>query len=105
MKGHCVAVGVVLGALMTLSACGDDETKSDGASVEKTCEVMATMEGEDDITVENLDKLLAVAPAEISEHVSLVRDEVAANGAAAYDNPEVVEAFEAVGAFEQSNCA
>lgn len=105
MKVKVAAMGLVLAGCVGLLACGDDDSEADENAAEATCEIMATIEGPDDITLQKLDDLLAVAPPEIESELQLIRDEVGSNGAGAYENPEVGAAFEEVGGFEERTCS
>lgn len=93
------ATAVIVSSLL-LSGCADDG----GDDLAATCEQMATIEGPEDITVERLDALLAVAPDAIATDIQLVRDRLAAEGEAAYDDDDVGAAFERIGGFEDQEC-
>jgi hypothetical protein len=102
-----VGVGAVLLAGGVLGACSDDEDSSAG-DVEATCALLADITSGEDITDETLgqlDDIIEVAPEEVAASVTTVRDAFAEDGEAAFDDPEVGEAFEAVGAFESKECA
>lgn len=93
------AAAAALAGSVLLGACGDG-----GGDLVATCERMAAIEGPDDITVERLDDLLAVAPEEVEDDIRLVRDRLAADGEAAFEAEEVGAAFERIGAFEEREC-
>lgn len=97
------AVTLTGAAALTLAGCGDDEEVG-GDDLEATCEMMSTMEGPDDITVERLDELLQVAPDQLEVDVRMIRDRLAEVGEAAYEDEEVGSAFERVGTFEEEAC-
>lgn len=82
---------------------------SDGADASASGDLVATCDlldgGEDDITVEGLDRLIAVAPDGVVASIRTVRDRLAAVGPAALDEPAVGAAFESVGAFEAAECS
>lgn len=88
---------------MVLGACGDEDDAG-GEDLAATCELMDTIEGPDDVTVEKLDELLEVAPDRIEDDVRLVRDRLDAVGEDAYEEEEVGAAFERVGSFEEAEC-
>lgn len=97
-----MAVLAVVGGLV-LGACGDDDDSGE-ADLAATCELMSTIEGPEDITVEKLDELLDVAPDKIEDDVRLIRDRLDEVGEAAYEEEEVGAAFERVGTFEEQEC-
>ena len=97
------AVLVIVGGSL-VAACGDDDNGGE-SSVAATCKIMATIEGGEDLDTAKLDELLAVAPSSIADDVRLVRDALAKDGLAAYDDPAVVEAIGTVGEFEEASCS
>jgi hypothetical protein len=98
-SGSIGAVVVLVVAL--LGACGDDD---DGEDLAGSCDLMADIAGPEDVSVEKLDDLLAIAPNEIEDDVRLIRDQVDADGETAFENEEVGVAFERVGSFEADEC-
>jgi len=103
--GPLPGVGLIVAGLAVFAVSMgvfDDGPDSSG-DVVATCELLEG--GENSITVESLDRLIAVAPADVAASVRTVRDRFAAVGEAAFDEPAVGAAFEAVGAFEAQECS
>ena len=96
-----IAAGLVLVAV-SLGVFSDGAQSSKAGDLAAFCELLDG--GEDNISVEQLDRIVAVAPATVAESVRTVRDRFAEVGEAAFDEPEVVAAFERVGAFEGEKC-
>lgn len=96
-----IVAGLVLVAV-SMGVVSDDAGNSGSGDVAATCGLLEG--GEDDISVESLDRLMAVAPDGVAASVRTVRDRFAAVGEAAFDEPAVGAAFERVGAFEAEEC-
>jgi hypothetical protein len=97
---------LVVGLLVVAVSMGitDDGTDASASGdVAATCDLLDG--GEDDISVESLDRLIAVAPDGVAVSVRTVRARLAAVGPAAFDEPAVGAAFESVGAFEAAECS
>jgi len=99
--GLIVAGLVVVALSMGITDEGADASAS--GDVAATCDLLDG--GEDDISVESLDRLIAVAPEAVATSVRTVRARFAAVGEAAFDEPAVGAAFESVGAFEAAECS
>jgi hypothetical protein len=99
--GLIVAGLAVVALSMGVVSDGADASASDDLAA--TCDLLDG--GEDEITVESLDRLIAVAPDDVDASVRTVRDRFAAVGEAAFDEPVVGAAFEEVGAFEAEECS
>ena len=69
-----------------------------------TCDLLEGISGPDDITIGQLDRLIAVAPDGAVAPIRTVRDRFAAVGQAAFEEPAVGASFESVGAFEAAEC-
>lgn len=100
--GLIVAGLVVVAVSMGITEDGTDAASASG-DVAATCALLDG--GEDDISVESLDRLIAVAPDGVATSVRTVRDRFAAVGEAAFDEAAVGAAFESVGAFEAAECS
>lgn len=94
-----VAGLVVVAVSMGVVSDGDASASGDLAA---TCDLLDG--GEDDISVESLDRLIAVAPDGVVTSVRTVRDRLAAVGEEAFDEPAVGAAFDRVGTFEAAEC-
>ena len=97
---------IVFGLLVVAVSMGitDDGTDASASGdVAATCDLLDG--AEDDISVESLDRLIAVAPDGVAVSVRTVRDRLAAVGPAAFDEPTVGAAFDSVGAFEAAECS
>jgi hypothetical protein len=92
----------VVAVSMGVSDGADASASGDLAA---TCQLLDEMSGEDDINVDRLDRLVAVAPDGAIASIRTVRDRLAAVGPAAFDEPAVGAAFESVGAFEAAECS
>lgn len=100
--GALPGVGLIVAGLVvvavSMGVVSDDAGDGDVAA---TCGLLN--DGED-ITVEGLDRLVAVAPDDIVASVRTVRDRFAAVGEAAFDEPGLIAAFESVEAFKAEEC-
>ena len=105
--GPLPGVGLIVAGLVVVAVSMG--VVSDGADTSASGDVAATCDlldgGEDDITVESLDRLIAVAPDSVVASIRTVRDRFAAVGEAAFDEPAVGAAFDRVGAFEAEECS
>lgn len=105
--GPLPGVGLIVAGLVVVAVSMG--VVSDGADTSASGDVAATCDlldgGEDEITVESLDRLIAVAPDGVVASVRTVRDRFAAVGEAAFDEPAVSAAFDRVGAFEAEECS
>lgn len=104
--GPLPGVGLIVAGLVvvavSMGVVSDGADTSDSGDVAATCDLLDG--GEDEITVESLDRLIAVAPDDVASSVRTVRDRFAAVGEAAFDEPTVGAAFDRVGAFEAEEC-
>jgi hypothetical protein len=99
-----VLAGVIVVAL-SMGVLDEGAAASASGDLAATCGLFDEMSGEDDITVERLDRLIAVAPDSTIASIRTVRDRLVAVGPAAFDEPAVGAAFESVGAFEEAECS
>lgn len=102
--GRLPGVGFMIAGLVivAVSMGVGDSGSSESGDLAATCDLLDG--GENDISVESLDRLIAVAPDGVVGSVQTVRDRFAAVGEAAFDEPAVGVAFEKVGAFEAEQC-
>lgn len=103
--GPLPGVGFIVAGLVVVAVSMgvvEDGGASDSGDVAATCDLLDG--GEDEISVESLDRLIAVAPDGVAASVRTVRDRLAAVGESAFDEPAVGVAFEEVGAFEAEEC-
>ena len=103
LPGVGLIVGGVVVVALSMGVVSDGADASAPGNLAATCDLLDG--GEDDISVEGLDRLIAVAPDGVVASVRTVRDRLAAVGQAAFDEPEVVAAFGSVGAFESAECS
>lgn len=103
--GPLPGVGLIVAGLVVVAVSMgvvSDSDESASGDVAATCALLNG--GEDDISVESLDRLIAVAPDDVVASIRTVRDRFAAVGEAALDEPAVGVAFDSVGAFEAAEC-
>ena len=107
--GPLPGVGLIFGGLIVVAlSMGITDEGSDASAsgdLAATCDLLDGMSGEGDITVGQLDALIAAAPDAHLASIRTVRDRFAAVGPAAFDEPAVVTAFGNVGAFEEAECS
>lgn len=105
---HWLAAAVLVLSAGLLSACGDDADDAGAGDVEATCQLLAALEPGEDVSdddLNDLDAIIQVAPDEIRGLVQTVRGAFEEQGAAAFDDPEVGSAIDAVGAFQERECS
>jgi hypothetical protein len=87
---------------VSLGVVSDGSGASADGDIAATCALLEG--GEDSITVESMNAIIAVAPESVAASVRTVRDRFAVVGEAAFDEPAVGVAFNSVAAFETEEC-
>lgn len=103
---HRLVPAAVFPLAVLAAACGGAAAVDEGGSgdLAAMCGLMADIQGPEDVTVESLDALLGVAVDEVREPIQFIRDALAEDGVAAFEDPEVGTRFEQVGTFEGMEC-
>ena len=89
---------------VSIAGCSSTSSAEESGDVQAMCALFDEVEGPQDITLDYLDDLLAVALADARPAIEEIRAAVASDGTDAFEDPEIAARFDEVGSYAGGTC-